>query len=537
MSIRPASMASSRGGVPYHRLLPALALTALVVGIPVCYFGFLTRGLYPNWTGAYAIVIGVVSLCMIALFIFARRVGEPISPIIAAPVFACLALINAALLWNDQFLRYIQATGYVSGAFRNAMQTLHSPVYGSPEAVVLPWALVAVGISGAFLAYLVWRLPSASGNRRFEIVLLLFYLALILGFGVSAGYNRLTEAPHAQAFWQAVPRFDGLLAVLSDYNQSIREIGFRASHYPPGNVLLLKLEQVSGLVGLGQAVVIGLALATGFLILALARRLGLDDRSRQYALLLFVTAPGPVIFPTTAMTPVIMFLATLSQLALLKALVGGRVVDAVLLGLSFALCALFSLSTAMIGLSLGGIVLIGLARGNFIFIRVVKTGLVAVATAVLFFLVMAVGFEFNMLDLIAFALSDVAQEWKSYDDLSRYLYRSTGNVIAYSFFAGFAIVGLAGLAGCDALRRGKVSGGLAGTYALAAILSVIVAGFSGLFFMETERIWLFFTPMLALVAGYGLGSRGHAKPSLPLFVVASALIVACGQELIFRHYL
>ncbi|MCZ6453264.1 MAG: hypothetical protein O6909_03385 [Alphaproteobacteria bacterium] len=537
MSIRPASMASSRGGVPYHKLLPALALTALVVGIPVCYFGFLTRGLYPNWTDVYAIVIGVVSLCMIALFIFARRVGESISPIIAAPVFACLALINAALLWNDQFLHYIQATGYVSGAFRNAMQTLHSPVYGSPEAAVLPWALVALGISGAFLAYLVWRLPTASSNRRFEIALLLFYLALILSFGVSAGYNRLTAAPHAQSFWQAVPQFDGLLAVLSDYNQSIREIGFRASHYPPGNMLLLKLEHVSGLVGLGQGVVIGLALATGILILALARRLGFDNRSRQYALLLFVTAPGPVIFPTTAMTPIVMFLATLSQLALLKALVGGRVVDAVLLGLSFALCALFSLSTAIVGLSLGWIVLFGLARGNFIFVRVVKTGLIAVATVVLFFLIMAVGFGFDMLDLTGFALSDVSQDWKSYDDLSRYLFRSTGNVIAYLFLAGFAIVGLVVLAGCDALRGGKVGDGLAGTYVLAAILSVFVAGFSGLFFMETERIWLFFTPMLALVAGYGLGSREHVNPSTPLFLVASALIVACGQELIFRHYL
>ncbi len=93
------------------------------------------------------------------------------------------------------------------------------------------------------------------------------------------------------------------------------------------------------------------------------------------------------------------------------------------------------------------------------------------------------------------------------------------------------------LAGCDALRGVKVGGGVAGTYVLATILSVFVAGFSGLFFMETERIWLFFTPMLALVAGYGLGSREHVNPSTPLFIVASAIIVASGQELIFRHYL
>jgi hypothetical protein len=521
---------------------------ALLVGIPVCYYGFLTRGpwasIYPNWIDVYAVAMGVVSFGTVVLFLFARRVGQPISSTVAAPVFACLALIDVALVWNTLFLNYIEATGYEDDAFRRTMQRLHTPVYGRPEVVVLPWALVPVGVSWAFLAYVVRRLPSAASNRTFEIALLLFYLALILSFGVSSGYDRLTEVPHFQSFWEAVPRFDSLLAVLTDYNQAIREFGSRASHYPPGNVLLLKLEHISGLVGLGQAMVIGLALATGFLILTLARQLGFDKRSRQYALLLFVTSPGTVMFPTTAITPVTMFLATLSQLVLLKALSGGRVVDAVLLGLSLALCALFSLSTAIIGLSLGLIVLFGLARGNFIFGRAVKTCLIAVATVVLFFLVMAISFGFDMLDLIGFALSKAPYSplsgapYSTYDvsSLIRYLFVSTGNMIAYLFSAGFVIVGLVALSGRDALCVGKVGGSLARTYVLAAISMVFVASFSGLFFMETERLWLFITPMLALVAGYGLGSRGYVDRSTPAYLVASAIIVAYGQELVFQHY-
>ena len=50
---------------------------ALVVGIPVCYFGFLTRGLYPNWIDVYAVAMGVISFGTVVLFLFARRVGHP----------------------------------------------------------------------------------------------------------------------------------------------------------------------------------------------------------------------------------------------------------------------------------------------------------------------------------------------------------------------------------------------------------------------------------------------------------------------------
>ena len=56
--------------------------------------------------------------------------------------------------------------------------------------------------------------------------------------------------------------------------------------------------------------------------------------------------------------------------------------------------------------------------------------------------------------------------------------------------------------------------------------------------METERIWVFFTPWLALAAAWGLyaGSDGGQRRTLTGVLLLTALLSTGVQEICFRHY-
>jgi hypothetical protein len=72
---------------------------------------------------------------------------------------------------------------------------------------------------------------------------------------------------------------------------------------------------------------------------------------------------------------------------------------------------------------------------------------------------------------------------------------------------------------------------------VALMVSILLAGFSGLFYLETERIWIFFTPIVALAAGYELARRSETEGRhvihLALLLV---LLISLTQEWFFTHY-
>ncbi len=55
--------------------------------------------------------------------------------------------------------------------------------------------------------------------------------------------------------------------------------------------------------------------------------------------------------------------------------------------------------------------------------------------------------------------------------------------------------------------------------------------------METERIWIFFTPSLAILAAYALAERGSGQ-NLRAHFLALGLVAgtACVQELFWCHH-
>jgi 4-amino-4-deoxy-L-arabinose transferase-like glycosyltransferase len=121
-----------------------------------------------------------------------------------------------------------------------------------------------------------------------------------------------------------------------------------------------------------------------------------------------------------------------------------------------------------------------------------------------------------------------------FDDGQRFLLRSTGNVLAYLLsIVPLCILAIAAIRSSwhDLDRR------VASALFLASALTVPIAGFSGLFYLETERIWIFLTPAFALAAGYEIARRSarEGRPFIQAMVLL-VLAVSCTQEFFLMHY-
>src|SRR6476659_2589959 len=122
----------------------------------------------------------------------------------------------------------------------------------------------------------------------------------------------------------------------------------------------------------------------------------------------------------------------------------------------------------------------------------------------------------------------------AYDTPGRYLIRSSGNIIAYLVFM-FPISVLA-IAGAIAAWRDRMQPYVRALSA-AAVATIFIAGFSGQFFLETERIWIFMAPALAIAAGAELARRARFEGVwLARFVFILAICLSCWQEMIWMHY-
>src|SRR5207253_985119 len=111
---------------------------------------------------------------------------------------------------------------------------------------------------------------------------------------------------------------------------------------------------------------------------------------------------------------------------------------------------------------------------------------------------------------------------EGFDDARRYLLRSTGNIIAYLM----SIVPLSVLT-IGASRSAKPQAATALFVALMA--TVLIAGFSGLFYLETERIWILLTPAFALAAGHEIARRSDAGEGARVihFALLLVLLISC----------
>ncbi|MFN0008383.1 MAG: hypothetical protein ACKVXR_10780 [Planctomycetota bacterium] len=355
-----------------------------------------------------------------------------------------------------------------------------APLYAFAEPVLRPQALVFLVLAVA-VALVAPRIvdPERTSRASFAGFLaaasVLLPLALHLVRGNLADLGAQFDVYQHEEFLHDARAITNLPAFLDRYVELMPTLSLHGQHFPPGHAVLLHLA--------GRAFGPG-TLAAGLLVLAFAA-IGVhlawrafvelaEDRAARQGALLLLAAPSLLDFSATAMDAVFFAFAALAWWLSLR--------NAWLAGGALLLATFFSFSALPVGLAIG---LHAVLRGRLGDLPKLFAAYVACAGL----LFAALGFPIwscllearrSNTALMANAIgADPASLWPSL---------SLGNATAILLGAGMGLVAAA--------TRGRFTDPLA----RASLLALLAMSLGGIYFLETERIWLFALPWLAAVA-------------------------------------
>jgi len=510
-----------------------------VAGIPLLFWNY-TR--IDSDSGQLLFLLAVTTLTVISRYLASRERRcngtDPVPPLLWTG--ACV-LYGAMIIWNHFFRREILDTAYRGDIFRQVYWNYWAPLYGHTEIPSLPGifliAVLTACLYGAikFQAQRSIKMDTGKMLTLFAII----NLVLIIAFALTQNEARLFQNIYDYRTFGTpgdLLLFNTLHDVWEKWNALMPVLHGRNPHYPPGNLFLLKVEQLYDVPGLLKALVIAATLSCVPLLYFLGGILGLERDAALLAVALFITSASPTIFPTTSSTPAVMFFSLAAYLGFFTAVKRNSAQGAATCGVSLALYSLLSFSVFVVGLSM---FLIGLAYfclAGDLRRNAARAGLL---TGVVFLASLLLVYDltgFNLWTCFTRSIQQNSQLMTAspFATVSRYLLRSTGNILAYAVFTG---VVTAALAAAGWLRLARAPRDLR-IFTGASLMTLLVAGFAGLFFMETERIWVFFTPFLALSAAWGIRCRPGAgsRPDTAGLLVMTSFLTTSVQELCFQHY-
>ncbi len=460
-------------------------------------------------------------------------------------------LLSANIIWNKQLRDYAgDHPEYRREVFRRAMVlTLHWPIYGrydnaiarfDPETssysfATLGWALTSGLVIATWYLWARNRSNAQPWAPADFAILICCMLATICTFakceqkpdrfdnGIS-GYGEFAKDMH---------RFKGVRGTLRHYVERMPTLEWYGQHYPPGNLILMQIEQQLGLPGMTKSIVVLLTALSVVPLYLLAKELNLSNEAAGAGVLLYAASTTVLVLCTINTTSMLVFPATMCLWMLVRGLKTGAPTAAALLGVFYFGYLLFSFSASIVGVLMALITILAWWQGLTSIRKVVVTGGVALATLAVATVAVYAATHFNIIACFAAAVRGHQEQQGNggFDDARRYLLRSTGNVIAY--LTSIVPICLLAFAAITSKRATPWQRSLF----IAAVATVFIAGFSGLFYLETERIWIFLTPALALAAGYEAARRTETDgPRIVTALLLLVFLISCTQEFFFQHY-
>ncbi|HXY71009.1 MAG TPA: glycosyltransferase family 39 protein [Actinomycetota bacterium] len=273
-----------------------------------------------------------------------------------------------------------------------------------------------------------------------------------------------------------------------------------ATHGPSAVLFLWLLWKMTGGSVLGVSLFVALVGVAGAVpTYAIARSLA-DERGARLATLLFVCAPGVLIYSATSMDAVFMTVMACALAALVRfpRSAGWAAAAGVLWAIAFS----FTFGAFVLAFFAIGVGVVAWRDGT----ATVRTGLIRacwiLVGLVAGYLVLRLALGMNL-------VADFrAASRANYHDPSRarpYLYWVVANIPAFLWAGGVVQTALVASWTRVAWRTGR--------YGFETVLIGVLAlsTLSGVFLGEVDHIWLFFIPPLAAVAGMGLESLLDAR--------------------------
>ena len=410
-----------------------------------------------------------------------------------------------------------------------------TPLYAFLAPLLRPQALVFASLA-ALLAVAAPPLvdPARTGRARFAAVLAVASLALPFALFLARDDAQALGTQFVvyrdEEFFHDARRIESPAWFLDRYVEAMPGLSLHGRHFPPGNALLLHLARSAlGPGTLPAGLVVLAAFAAGLLAAwrALARLVG-EQAARQGALLV-LAAPSALDFACTSMDAVFLALAAGAWWCSLRALEpGARPSRALLAGAALLAATFFSFAA----LPLGAWVLLDALAEARSRPREVARALALVGASYAgcaWALDAATGFPIWRCFAVARESAiELMTRAAGGDPGSFRASISFGNAAAFAIGAGAALAA-AGAAGLGALRGPRSP---ARSAAAATLVSLLAFSAGGIFFLETERIWLFLLPPVAALAL----ARGAWSDRSLRALLATSLAQALAME-VFLHTL
>ena len=452
-------------------------------------------------------------------------------------LYGCI-LMAFLIIWNYLFRIYISQVDFAGDIFRSRFRNYYAPLYGYLQVPSIRGYLFLLLPSVLFTIYLF-----KYSNRAIEVYSnlgsIFFFVLFSICMAMTDDIARVTDwMAHYGYFAQGLPFFADISELFRDYTVKMGQLGVHNNHYPPGILLTLKIEELLNFRGLTRLLVLLSTIGTLCVLKETGKIIGGSERCAQLAGFLFIFSPGILVYITADPGYIVLLPASLTLLLFLKGLLTGKSVYAVAMGLVFSVYTLFSFSSGFLALFLGMMFALLWRYGQVRF----SAGLTKITASMLvftaFYVILYYLTGFNLLVCLKEAIQNNTNQMSSgFDDVIRYFFRSTGALLVYLMTAGIPLSYLAIRCAVTIAPKEAECCNLGNLLAIGLLGCLLICGFSGFFFLETERIWLFFTPAFAVAAAFEAEriylDRGLAPISV---ILLSSLLLSVVYELCLRPF-
>lgn len=428
------------------------------------------------------------------------------------------------IVWNLLFNWYSQHSGLEQHIFRGVFNNLRAPFYG--RIGLGPDAMSQAIVSGlASLVFIVYLFSQRKRMAQKQPLLYVFAIVMPVAFAWQTDLSNTFAASncHYQTFAGDLDSFASVKDLFSSFVEKMPVLGPHNNHYPPGFLLLFLIEKLYLPYFVKASIFITVLLGL-FPLKRLMRLMGFGRIEQNTGFILYISSGSILHFSGIALSPLLIPLTLWSLYFLLHGMQKKTIQNALLFALSIGVFSLFSFLSLTFVAFCALFVLLLLVRKAIHFRKVILFGGSSALMLSLLFFVLYLTSGFHYIDAlitgrenIKASVSDTSQ-----NTLITYLITSSGNLLAYAGSLGMPLLGML----FYQLKPGnRKNNSLLNTLLIALVASIFLLSFSNRFILETERVWLFFTPLFVLAAAPTLKEYFEEEKSNKAFAILTLGIV------------
>ena len=426
-----------------------------------------------------------------------------------------LMFIGISFLWNALYNIYIQHHSYRGDIFRTAIKEAILPFYmwSNPFSFTIP-NLIFVVTSILYISIVLRLYSNFVNQKHYTLLLSCSWLLWVLTAGYTSGFDRLTGSyAHIQTFANDMVKFNSITDLLLNYVNLQPSLDIHGQHYPPGFLILLKSMGIT----FSRCLIYLCGMGSILMTYTLAIKLELSPKAAFLSATLLASAPGLLIFSSIDIAPIIIMLSLMVVYFFLHMINHKSTIAIIGFVLCVSLLILFSFIISVLFLFIA-IYLFYEKKVQTNKVQIINLSLCAVLIVSSFYL-LYITTKFNIYSCFISSISENMKLNKSngFDDLSRYLFRSSCNILQFIITCGFMFFFI----------RFKSTV----VFFKSIIPTLFIAAFSGLFFCETERSWLLLLPFIAIILAQYIQTIQSKKTIIALSILISSVI-----ELCFDHF-